>query len=32
MPDETFGEHCINIILPKPHHPKLTTVLAKHET
>ena len=32
MPNETFEEHCINIILPKPCHPKLTTVPAKHET
>ena len=31
-PDETFEEHCINIILPKPHHLKLSTVPAKHET
>ena len=32
MPNETFEEHCINIILPKPCHPKLSTVPVKHET
>ena len=32
MPEETFEEHCINIILPKPRHSKLSKVPAKHET